>query len=431
VTTSRALRLLAAGAAALVAGAGAWIVVGNAYAVRREAAAERAFEATFGPRAALEAKYAAAGSNAEAREAETLARALGSDVSLGTRESRKKVVDGFSEKERAAVMDYVTAQLVRPDDSVSAPRPEAAATLEARRAALTTFEEFLVSSPSPKWAFDTRVDRDARLEPNGLGHIRVQRLLIADALAASARGDSAGGQRALEASWKLNEGLVPRPDIVSQLIAVAVARYEAGALRGVGARSDVWAPRLAAMGARARLVDALVLDHPRSTDMAAHYRRVRPEGVGWWVHNFVSLLEEPYARLADASYSDAWRRALTELRDEPAFRERAPDPKPGWNTTAILMSIALPNIRNSFERADRLALDAELTAKILRVKDARRAQGAWPQPSAEISSSRFSGLSWNYAVDGGVMTIALARALPKPPSPFVLPTSFSSRLPAS
>jgi hypothetical protein len=184
------------------------------------------------------------------------------------------------------------------------------------------------------------------------------------------------------------------------------------------------------MGARAPIVDALVLDHPRSTDVAEHYRRLRPDGVGWWAHNFVSLLEEPAARLADASYVEAWRRALTELRDETAFHERAPDPKPGRNTTSILMSIALPNIRNSFERADRLALDAELTGKILRAKEARRAQGAWPQPSTEIAASRFPGLSWNYAVDSGVMTIALARELPKPPSPFVLPTSFSSRLPA-
>ncbi len=426
----RGLRIASAVVAGAAALAGAWIVGGNAYAARREAAAERVFEATFGSRAALQAKYAVAGSNGEARRVEELAKALGSDVSLGTRESWKRARDGFSEKERAAIGDYPREQLTRPDRSTAPASPELAAVLEKRRSSLTTFEEFLVSSPPPRWAFDAREDRDARREPNGLGHMRVQRLLVADALAASAREDSAGAVRALEASWKLNEGLVLRPEILSQLIATAVARLEAGVLRKIAARPETWTPRLAAMGSRALLVDALVLDQPSASEMAERYLRLRPKGVGWWAHNLVSLLEEPRGRLGFADYGESWARAIAGLRDEPAFRESAPGPKPGRSFSDIMLSIAIPNLRNSFDRADRLALDAELTGKILRVKEVRRAQGAWPQPSAEIASSRFPGLSWNYSVDGGAMSIALVGQLPKPPSPFVLPTSFSSRAPA-
>jgi hypothetical protein len=157
---------------------------------------------------------------------------------------------------------------------------------------------------------------------------------------------------------------------------------------------------------------------------------MRPAGVGWWAHNLVSLLEEPRDRLADADDDEAFRRALAGLRDEPAFREEEPERFTGKSATGVTISIVIPNLRNAFQRADRLALEAELTGKILRLKEVRRARGAWPRPSAEISSSRFPGLSWNYSVDGGAMTIALVGRLPKPPSPFVLPTSFSSRAPS-
>ena len=332
----RGLRIASAVVAGAAALAGAWIVGGNAYAARREAAAERVFEATFGSRAALQAKYAVAGSNGEARRVEELAKALGSDVSLGTRESWKRARDGFSEKERAAIGDYPREQLTRPDRSTAPASPELAAVLEKRRSSLTTFEEFLVSSPPPRWAFDAREDRDARREPNGLGHMRVQRLLVADALAASAREDSAGAVRALEASWKLNEGLVLRPEILSQLIATAVARLEAGVLRKIAAAPETWTPRLAAMGSRALLVDALVLDQPSASEMAERYLRLRPKGVGWWAHNLVSLLEEPRGRLGFADYGESWARAIAGLRDEPAFRESAPGPKPGRRFSDIM-----------------------------------------------------------------------------------------------
>ena len=115
--------------------------------------------------------------------------------------------------------------------------------------------------------------------------------------------------------------------------------------------------------------------------------------------------------------------------DEPAFSQTAPDAAPANDTTAIVVAISMPNIRNAFRRADRLALDAELTEKVLQAKAARTAAGAWPSPSAEIAASRFPGLGWNYRVDGGTMTIAPNRELPPPEAPLVIPTSFSSRAP--
>lgn len=415
--------------AALVAGAAAWIVGGNALAARREREVSRAFEGTFGPRAALEAKYVLAAANADAKKAEDLSRAVGYDI--GPRKRRSAgAASSVPEAERAAVSEYVAAQVGRGDATVETPSLAVASVLSSRRAALSALEDALAAGSVPRWAVDPRADIGEHLEPNVLGHLQVQRLLIADALASAARGENGAASRTLDASWKLNEGLASRPEVTAKLIAIAVARYEAGALRKIDVSADVWKARLAAMGSRARLVEALVIEHRGPADAHAWYRRMRPDGVGWWGHNLVFALEEPGGRLADAAYGEAFRRALAELRDEPAFREAAPEPAPSRDTTAILMSIVMPNIRESFGRADRLALDAELTEKVLRTKAARAATGAWPPPSAEVAASRFPGLAWNYSVEGGTVTIALNRGVPHPKVGLVLPTSFSARAPA-
>jgi hypothetical protein len=282
-----------------------------------------------------------------------------------------------------------------------------------------------VTGAAPRWAFDPDADYEEQLASNGLGHIQTQRLLIADALASAARGDGAAAAHALEASWKLNQGLISRPEIVSEIIAVAVERYEAGALRMFVASPDVWSPRLAVMGSRAPIVDGLVLEHRTSRNLLARHRGLRPEGVGAWAYNLVSVLDEPAERIAWAGYGKDWAPALAALRDEPAFRERPSDSKPGWSTSAVIMSITIPSIRNSFERTDRLALEAELTGKILGARAARAATGKWPSPSPEAAASRFPGLAWNYAIEGDSMKIELNGKVPALKSPLILATSFS------
>ena len=158
-------------------------------------------------------------------------------------------------------------------------------------------------------------------------------------------------------------------------------------------------------------------------------RRLMAKERSGWVAPIAPLLEV-HERLWYPDYSRGWMRAIEGLRDAPAF-EAPKDVAPNMNkATEIILAIAMPNLRSIFERADRLALDAELTGKILRVKEARAATGAWPPPSADLAASRFPGFAWNYSVDGGAMTIALNRELPKPAAGLVLPTSFSSGVPA-
>jgi len=422
----RFARIAAGGLAALAAGAAVWILGGNAVAGKREREVSRSFEAVFGPRAALVAKYAFAASNAEAKKVEELTRAVGYNLAAS------KAPNGGSsssvpEAERAAVSAYVAAELARDDVAVEAPPPAVGAALASRRVALSALADALIAGEAPRWAYDASAWNEERLSPNGFGHVQVQRLLIAAALASVAQGEDVEAARWLEASWKLNEGFSSRPEIIAQLIAIAVARYEAAALRKIDANRSVWGPRLATMGSRTRLLEAFLLERLDPADGHARYWHAVRKERSWWGHNLLAVFEEPLERLSAAAGNKAWWRAMKAIRDGPAFGEKASDPPPGNDATGLGIGFSMPNIRDGFRRADRLALDAELTEKVLRAKAARAAAGAWPSPSAEIAASCFPGLGWNYRVDGGTMTIALNRELPRPVAGLVLPTSFSSR----
>ena len=86
----RFIRIASFCIAALVAGATAWIVGGNALAAKREREVSLAFEGTFGPRAALAAKYVLAAANADAKKAEDLSRAATYSETAAMRPSRRR-----------------------------------------------------------------------------------------------------------------------------------------------------------------------------------------------------------------------------------------------------------------------------------------------------------------------------------------------------
>ncbi len=421
----RFLRLAAAVLAAGAALAGAWIAGGNALASRRERVASLEWEATFGPYQAFVRRYTVADNNASARRVEEIAGRIGFD--LASRQGwTSKRTSPLSEEERDAFRTYVNGELTRTTGEVLPPPGPVADLLAARRATLDTFEEFLSSAPPPRWISDpSGITEDWPRVPLG-AHVQLQTLLVADALAFSSKGKPVAAARTLEASWKLGSALSARPEVTSQMIATAVGRQQAGALRRIGGSSQLWAPRLEELSSRRRLVDALVLEQGDVQESRVRLRRLMAKERSGWAAA-IAPLREVRERLWNPDYSRGWMRAIQGLRDAPAFgapKDVAPNTDKG---TEIILEIAMPNLRSIFERADRLALDAELTGKVLGAKAARAATGSWPSPSKEMAASRFEGLEWNYRVDGNAVAIALNRDLPRPKSGLVLPTSFSSR----
>jgi hypothetical protein len=405
--------------AAVLLAAGLWVVGGNMWAARREEQCDRAWTATFGSLDDLKKKYPKRRTNETAKKLEQLTSGTVFDLTpvIGSVDSTGKRLGTEWNRSQSAV-DYLLAQFAKPEASIDPPPEETIRFLNERRVALDAIEALLVAGPPPEWALDLSIPADERRAPNGLGQIRVQRILLARALTAAQGEHGDVSARSLEASWNLNESLRMRPETISALLGIAIARLEVGVLRKVNVEESVWEKRLTALNPRASLLDWIGL-HYRLNSLRKSWNAVKNDADRSSFQPVRDFLERPWYRMEMADCSDLMRIELDRLRSSPLSDRsfKAENEKKGLGLAHILASIALPNIRNSFVRADRLVVDAELTSKILEARSLRRENGGrWPAAIPGIEASRYPEASWRYEAspDGGRMSIAFSRALTFP-----------------
>lgn len=419
--------------AALLLATGLWVVGGNAWAARREERCDLAWTATFGSLDDLKKKHPRRETNETAKRLEALTRGTVFELTPVVGAVEPKQMRRSTEWERSqGTVDFLSAQIAKPEASIDPPPEEAIRFLDEKRVALDAIESILTADSPPVWSFDVSRPESDGLMPNGLGHIRLQRVLMARALAAAHGGHNDASARSLEASWNLNESLRGRPETMSALLGVAIARLQVGVLRKVNVEEDVWRKRLATLDPRTSLLDALNLEHRLKSGRTWWTAAIVGDRDGSWLQRARYLLAGPWLRLEMAHYSDVMRTEFARSMKAP-LSDHYPEPstKGGWGLASVFSSISIPNIQSSFVRADRLVVDAEMTSKILEAKRLRKENGMrWPAMIPGIETSRFPGASWRYEVspDGGRMSIAFSRELASPYAPDIkpLPLRFSS-----
>ena len=215
--------------------------------------------------------------------------------------------------------------------------------------------------------------------PNLLGHLDLQRLLLADALACGERGDDRCGLDDLDASWQLNRALRDDPILITQLIAISVTRLQIGTLRQLGQVPANWEKRLAEHDFRQSFLSSLRFEAWAWTQVD-HAAMVQP-ALG---QRIVYSLGRPYVRYCLADASEDYRQRLDNLArlktlcdvDLAALDADLDVPVPRWN---LLGDLVVPNLSDTVDRLRRLELDIELTVRILEIEAGRRANsGVWP-----------------------------------------------------
>jgi hypothetical protein len=138
------------------------------------------------------------------------------------------------------------------------------------------------------------------------------------------------------------------------------------------------------------------------------------------------LFRRLFLDLSLSSYSDVMRGMILRLRDadlcalDPeAFQEELEASIPWWN---VIAKIAVPSLARTWISSTSAALDAELTADVLRARAVEAESGAWPQEAMPSAVCR--GAAWSHVVgsDGG-LRIELDRRFPASqsfPKPFRL-----------
>ena len=328
-----------------------------------------------------------------------LARIVGVDLARPKSQQPGGLESGDKRILSQAISHYDEEELTKPSGEIEPPSDAVRDFLEERNREIGDVVTFLSTSESPEWKVDVLLGYEAPI-PNLLGQIRLQRLLIAQALSRAQLGREDEAGQAFRASWNLNASLRDRPDVISQLIAIAVARMHAGLARRLTLDAAEWHERLLDHDYRASLLRALEVESIVGV-------RLWPGSSLWDRASRADFLDQRRAFLVGLRDSSVAADGQTQISSEGSRLESSPR-SPG----AIIEMMMVPNLANSIRRADRLIIDLELTERILEARTRRAGLGHWPAAIPGLETSRMVGEHWNYFVgNDGRMTIYFSREL--------------------
>ncbi|MDH3283344.1 MAG: hypothetical protein OEQ13_01280 [Acidobacteriota bacterium] len=411
--------------------ASALYAIGSGIANRKKADVIAAWDGSLGTEDEIFERYPHVEANTAALDIERLSAVLGVDIAPKQYDGRARPTDERSReygRVKPQVANFLQKSLSRPGAGLSTPPETLAAFFEAHDEEIGALRSVLAAGDLPRWEMHVEELWEAPI-PNLLGHITLQRLLLAHALVSAAGGDRDTALADLDASWRLNASLRDSPILISQLIAVAVARMQVGMLRHVDGVPASWRERLAEHDHRASLMESLryegwiwtKFDDPELIGMESTLQRV------------ALRVAQPYVRYCLFDTSDRWRHAIERLAEGgqpcgvPTNQAELHDPAPGWN---IMERIVVPNLLGAVDRVARLEIDIELTDRWLALQQLRdENRGAWPAGIAEPEpSAACPGEHWIYAVsESGEASVNLSRELRWPGQVgLILPTRHSS-----
>src|SRR5262245_33200271 len=310
------------------------------------------------------------------------------------------------EKIESPLYAWMSGELQRTSGDTLPPPEAVEAFLSLHEPHLAALRRGLLRGEPPVW--EERADPTGPL-PNLLGLIKLQKLLIADALDARRKGQTEVAHEDLEASWHLNASLSESPILITRLIGQAATRLQVGALRRVDPVPPVWRSRLRAQAPLASMIEVARLDASL-----------------WPLHADEAITDGSLVALRRALLGGITRMCLRDAARVTLARLDRIDPEEGFCDQEFFSARDLWEeaswwnpLGNGFSggddylrRASRLALEIEMTLKILDLRAAHAENaGHWPSAPREIERSRICPKDhWIYeAGPDGRMRLALSR----------------------
>jgi len=350
----------------------AWILLSIAAMAMERRAAARPWPDGLGSIDSVPARYPDRAADTPAALALTrMTMPLG--VDLAQRE-RRFVAAPPARREFGAInaqlRTYIEAQLTRPSEGIDPP-PLLIGYFADHGAQLDAVRTHLLSGAPIAWKTELSRGFDAPI-PNLLGHMELARLFVADALV-KARANDAAAWDDLRAVWLLDAGLRSRPDLISQLIALASSRMVNAAAAKLPLPAPAWLAELSAVDYRKSLSASMQAE-------AWAWTHLPSRGGGW--------LARPYVRLSGADAAEHLRAGFARMAassacdvDEAALTDAVVGSIPRWN---VLARTAIPNLAGVWQRAARMTPELELTAKVLQLR-----RGETPSPESRCSGGRW------------------------------------------
>jgi hypothetical protein len=185
-----------------------------------------------------------------------------------------------------------------------------------------------------------------------------------------------------------------------------------GALRKVNDVPESWQARIAEHDYSISMLRALEGDAWR---MSALIKRLTAMDRPWSVGELVwrPLWTSPM-RLMASNYSETLRKMVSELKGmNPCFADPAAlDGRGGksiarWN---VYGRMAMPSLDRAWWSAVEMALEAELTLRVLAARAAKQKGGDWPAELPGLGSAVCPGVQWAYSTSNdGSVSLSLSK----------------------
>jgi hypothetical protein len=350
-----------------------WVVGGFVASAGMQRIGEETWPAGLGTLASVEKRYPPQKTNDEARRLIELAKPLG--ISFETSAGKPDPV-------RTALGEYVKAEHGRAEPAISEPPAEVQTYLAAHDVEIDALRDHLLQGDPIVWDLDLSQGFDAPL-PNLLDHMSVARLLTARALLRG-RGDDARAWDDLHAAWRVAQVLELRPELISQLISLAITRFvNAAAWKLPQAPNNAWFAEVQSLDSRRLLIGAY------QNEMWVMWRNGERTTNG-----VMGALGRPYLRWQIVDMARRQRTAMEKLAAVTACSVAGPpmDGIPRWN---VLANIATPNLDASWSRVFRSIPEREATRNAMRIAEGQPivaksvcSDGTWRFENDRLSFSR-------------------------------------------
>lgn len=372
-------------------------------------------------------RFPPAKANASAREVQRLTTTLG----MGAIVAAPGFSNPFSPTPQDArafgaiqkpLRDYLDSLIAQATDQVQPLPAPLRRYLNQYSPNLANLRTSLLTQELPQWElYDLRQALDPSFPlPAFLSLLNLHHLLLLDALEQDRLGRPQVALDSLEASWKLNQSIASRPDLLSKLVNLISNRYQYGVLRRMDRLPPEWRKRLVEMEGRSAFLTSLQLEALTSLlIMQAYPSRGVMDGSGSSGFNTSPLarvlqpFQQPYFTLSSIDLWQVSWQTHQQLANQDFCQidlmqatRQARSRIALWNPAGRFPAAAFIT---QWYKLQKREIHWELTQHVLAAKSAALQQKRWPTSlPGSVNSKVCQPLRWRYQVsaDGQTMTIA-------------------------
>jgi hypothetical protein len=318
---------------------------------------------------------------------------------------------------RSAADVWLKGVIESPEDAIAAPPEAVTRYLAGHSATIDEVLAILDAGGAPLWPVVNEGAASLRPLPNLLGQMNLSRILSAASLEAERSGDRERAWRCQRATWTVAKGTLSRPEMISQLVGVAMSRSVAGVSRKLDGPAPAWFRELEMFDFQRAMLDScraewLASEQAMSGDQFIEDLRAsaRSENgslgevardvamrpfILWGTTEMERVTVEELLKIEQAEPCDIDSKAISaaiESKVSPVAKRLAGD--------------FLPSTHTAFARVANARIAIEGTAKIVALKGRRSEtpEHSWPVGAADLTPSHCSGARWRYerSEDGSI-----------------------------